>query len=203
MSAAPTLKAIVDECGDLIFPIIIRGSKVVVFRICEGDSPHVFGGELPSYIKIPSRSIIHNVASIDTSVCDILSDINHSVLHLLYAFRHDGEGAKYKIKGSSIKVGRVSPRKPDEDWPYEGFPNFFEKKFLEVWGVIQADDHAIEALLHQHVDISNSNLVVAVVPPSKDYGVSLWGEHGDAEMVQCIFEYDLSKEKVSTYNICG
>ena len=45
--------------------------------------------------------------------------------------------------------------------------------------------------------------IIGVVPPSEAYGVSLWGDMGDAEGVLCIFEISIKSGKVKTYNICS
>ncbi|MBK1830168.1 hypothetical protein JIN77_05505 [Verrucomicrobiaceae bacterium R5-34] len=203
MNESPTLTTIVDDYGDLCFPILIRGSKIIVFRISEDDTAHTFGGELSSNIRIPLNAVIHNLATLDTTSCEGLADVEAKQLHLIYAFRHDGDGVNYKVKGESIEVTSISPDQPDEDWPYEDYPDVFPRRFLEVWGIIDADQDAIDGLLHQEVDMSGSDLLIAVFPPSESYGVSLWGEYGDPEMVQCIFEYNLKKGEVNTYNLCG
>lgn len=53
----------------------------------------------------------------------------------------------------------------------------------------------------EHIDPAKG--VVVIVPPSDDYGVSLWGDAGDAERVQVIFEIDPADGTVSASNQCS
>ncbi|MDX1680899.1 MAG: hypothetical protein R3242_09230, partial [Akkermansiaceae bacterium] len=157
-------------------------------------------------LKKPKDAVIHSVATIDTESSPIFEGFDHPFVHLLYAFRHDASGMsdmQYAHRKKGVKITKLREKHPDPYWPYEEFPDILPKLPLECFENIEVDDDAIEMLLSQYVGHEDPDKIIAVVPPSSAYGVSLWGDMGDDEGVQCIFEISIKSGKVKTYNICS
>ncbi len=125
-------------------------------------------------------------------------------LPLVYGFVHDGCRLKYRvISDGQIEMLEAPKASPPADWPYARYPaEFPEKRFgLRDDGEIEPDQ--VNELTWQGVEeIDPAEGVVAIVPPSKQYGMSLWGD-GDDELVQVVFEIDPKSGTVAAYNQCG
>ena len=198
------LEDIVDEHEDLAHPIVYWKGRLSVFvRSEEGKNAHRFGGELPSGASVPENATLHALLDIDTAQCATLEGLSQARLPLIFPFRHDGGRLVYHLKGSTVEVDELSPEEPDEDWPYEEFPDTLPLSMMGSSPAFEVDRDDVEELLWQgFYDVADDKVVI-VIPPREDYGVSLWGEMGDAEMVQCVFVFDPATGKVTAENQCS
>ena len=96
----------------------------------------------------------------------------------------------------------LSPRTSLADWPYEGYPEQFAGRPVELGIRKRIGRKQLATLTCQGLDDQAADDLVAVVVPSERLGVSLWGESGDAEMVEVIFQVDPETAIVSVSNQC-
>jgi len=198
------LKDITDEHGDLAHPIVYWRGKLSAFvRSAKGEYPHRFGGNLPAKIIAPDEAVLHALLDIDTAQCAVLEGLKLSRLPLIFPFRHDGGQLVYSLSDNTITVDELTPDEPDEDWPYEEFPDILPLTAMESSVAYDVDREDVEELLWQGFSEISEDKVIIVIPPREDYGVSLWGEMGDAEMVQCVFVFDPISGKVTAENQCS
>ena len=192
-----------DGYGGLVQPIVYwRGRLSVFVRPTEGEFPHRFGGNLPDGAAIPNGAILHALLCIDTAKCAALAGLPVSSLPLIYPFRHDGGRIVYHWSDNHLTVEEVSPNKPHDEWPYAGFPAILPPTTMGSSAAYDVDREEVEELLWQGFpDVSDEHVII-VIPPRDDYGVSLWGEMGDAEMVQCVFAFDPATGRVTAENQC-
>lgn len=123
---------------------------------------------------------------------------------LVYGFVYDGCGLTYRLVGDiEIEVLEMSPRSSTPDWPYPKYPAAFPEKRFGLRDEGEIDPTQVHELTWQNIEVIDpAEGVVVIVPPSKRYGVSLWGD-GDEELVQVIFEVDPATRTVNAYNQCG
>lgn len=198
------LEDVTDEHDDLAHPIVYwRGRLSVFVRPDEGEYAHRFGGELPGGTKVPEQATLHALLDIDTTQCAALEGLSQSKLPLIFPFRHDGGRLVYHLKDNTVEFDELSPDEPDEDWPYEEFPDILPLSTMGSSAAFEVDREDVEELLWQGFHDVPDDKVVIVIPPREDYGVSLWGEMGDAEMVQCVFVFDPVTGKVTVENQCS
>jgi hypothetical protein len=96
----------------------------------------------------------------------------------------------------------MTPKAPTDDWPYERYPGHFAEKRVIFGRPKQISPKEITELTCQGLDKQAGDQLVAVVRPSETFGVSLWGEEGDAEMVELIFRVQPETGQVSVSNQC-
>lgn len=198
------LEDVTNEDGDLVYPIVYwRGRLSVFARPGDGVFPHRFGGNLPSEAVIPQGVVLHALLWIDVAKCRALEGLPIPSLPLVYPFRHDGARLVCHWKEQRLTVDEVVPGKPQDDWPYEGYPDILPSVTMGSSAAFEVDREEMEELLCQGASEASDEEVIIVIPPSEDYGVSLWGEDGDAEMVQCVFVYDPKSGRIVAENQCS
>jgi hypothetical protein len=128
-----------------------------------------------------------------------------SELPLVYGFVFDECRLKYRVVGDrEIEMLHMKPKRITDDWPYPNYPAFFPEKRLGLRsdGAIEPD--RVEELTWQGLESIDPAIdALVIVPQSRGYGVSLWGEDGGAEDVQVIFEIDVAARTVAAANQCG
>ena len=194
--------------GKLKGPVVSVCARIRVGDFAAKSNPHRFGGALSLDIRgtAVDAPALHRVLTL--ALGDPLLGFSiegMTVLPLVYGFVYDGCRLKYRlVDDGRIEVLQIHPRSPTAEWPYPRYPAAFrERRFgLRDDGTIEPDQ--VHALTWQHVEgMDPAKGVVIIVPPSEDYGVSLWGEDGDAERVQVIFEVDPAARTVAAYNQCS
>lgn len=169
--------------------------------------PHRFGGPLALTVRGAKSKplVLHRVLTLSSS--DPLLGVTIpgvTELPLVYGFVHDACHIEYRvISATEIEMVTLPEEPPSTDWPYEQYPAAFPSKpfALRDDGTIDPDD--VDELTWQGLDhVDPKKGVVAIVPPSALYGVSLWGD-GDAEQVQVVFEVNPAKRTVVVSNQCS
>ena len=197
------LKDIWDEYECLAFPILYyRDHLSVLVKSNGNDGPHVFGGELPMTSNCPDGAHLHLLMNIDTRNCPVFENEQLTNLPLLFPFRHNGGRMKYTCSADEILVNEIDPPTISANWPYSNYPDEFPRSTLNSSKPIKITPEELEELLPQGLSQSFENSAVVIIPPRADYGVSLWGEDGDAEMVQCVFVYQPDTGLVVAENQC-
>ena len=188
-------------------PVLIVRARVRLADLAARAGPHRFGGALALDVRGAggTRPALHRVLTL--SLDDPLLEFSIrgvAALPLVYGFVYDGCRLKYRVTSDrQIEMLQMSPTSPSADWPYAKYPAAFpETRFaLRDDGEIEPDQ--IDALTWQGVsEIEPAKGVIAIVPPSQAYGVSLWGE-GNEELVQVVFEIDPKAGTVTASNQCG
>ena len=188
-------------------PVVAARARVLVADFSARGGTHRFGGPLGLEVRgARARSaLLHRVLTL--SLTDPLLGLSMEGLNelpLVYGLRHDGCRLRYRVtSGRQIELIELTPASPAKSWPYSKYPpKFPERRFaLRNDGAIEPEQ--VDELTWQGVErIDPADGIVAIVPPSKKYGVSLWGS-GDAEQVQVVFEFDLRARTVTAYNQCG
>jgi len=188
-------------------PVLAVRARVRLADFAAKAGPHRFGGPLAIEVcgadgKTPA---LHRVLTLSLSDPLLGFSIRGvAELPLVYGFVYDGCRLKYRVTSDrQIEMLEMSPTSPSANWPYAKYPAAFpERRFgLRDDGEIEPDQ--VDELTWQGVsEIEPAKGVVAIVPPSKKYGISLWGD-GDDELVQVVFEIDPKAGTVVAGNQCG
>lgn len=188
-------------------PVLAVRARLLLADFGTKSGPHRFGGPLDLEARCTrgKAPTLHRVLTLALS--DPLLDFAFggvAELPLVYGFVHDGCRLKYRVvSDGQIEMLEAPAASPSPNWPYAKYPAAFpEKRFsLRDGGQIEPDQ--VDQLTWQGVEaVDPAEGVVAVVPPSKKYGVSLWGD-GEDELVQVVFEIDPELGTVTAYNQCG
>lgn len=167
---------------------------------------HAFGGPLDLSIRGASRNArhLHRVLSLDLSDARFALQVpNVDMLPLVYGFTFDGCSLEYKVASDrQLTVLDLSPGSPSPGWPYANYPKGFPRlplQFIKPKGIRREQ---VTELTCQGLPDEAADQLVVVVYPSKQFGVSLWGEEGDLELVEVIFLVDPETGRVSVTNQC-
>jgi hypothetical protein len=188
-------------------PVLTVRARVRLADFGAKAGPHRFGGPLALDVrgaggKVPTLHRVLTLALSDPLIGFEIRGV--AELPLVYGFVHDGCRLKYRvISDGKIEMLEAPTAPPSVDWPYPKYPAVLpEKRFgLRDDGEIEPDQ--VNELTWQGVEeIDPAEGVVAIVPPSTKYGMSLWGD-GDDELVQVVFEIDAKTGTVAAYNQCG
>ena len=196
---------LVNEDDDLIYPFLLYSGKMVVFVPSDDDGyKHQFGGALPADAKLPETAMIHLLFDINVKTCSILSGIDMARIPLVFPFRHDGGQIEYRCdRNGAIDVLSVSPELPTEDWPYENYPDAFTAVPFASSKPIECDREEYQEMFDDVAPGADSDSALIAIPPSEDYGVSLWGEIGDAEWVECAFVVNTKTGMITAETQCS
>ena len=193
-----------DEHEALAHPIVIHdGSVIVLIRASHGGGSHIFGGSIPVEWSVPDDAMLHLLFTISTAKASILAEQSISEIPLVFPFRHDGGRIKYRLRGGNVIVEELDPVEPSDDWPYSGYPEQFPELEFGTSKPFDLERSEFEFLVDEDIKEISREHVVFVIPPRSDYNVSLWGEMGDAEMVQCVFIFDPASGLVTAENRCS
>ena len=189
-----------DEYGEPIAIMVFSQGMLAVFQPSrDSDRVACFGGILDHTIhgasEIAKLNLVANFGSTITQLEGI---------PLLYAYQHEGCVMKYRVDGERVIVEHMDEIEPSNDWPYENFPRFFPEVSLAIvhQHAMSFDDFC-ELAVQGYFEEGDETWAHVIVPPSEAYGVSLWGEDGDAEGVQTLFSVDPEHKRVVTSNQCG
>lgn len=197
--------------GDLLGASGLLTGPVCWFRgqlIAFGDVPdlpreHVFGGPLPERLTMPPDAVLHTVMTVECSAIGALSDLPVTRLPVLYPFRHSGGLIEYTVAADgAVDVERVQAPAPTEGWPYEDYPVELPRIPLAAATPLPVSFDWLRDVLPQGLDDASPDDLVLVVPSPLPFGVSLWGEDGDAEGVVCVFVLSPEERRVRAHNQC-
>ena len=166
----------------------------------------IYGGPLGQTVTGcpfgPAR--LHHVASLSPSSLPFLGAPPQHVssLPLVYGFRFDGCELEYRFEPNEIEVLRISPDRSAQDWPYPDYPPLLPYIPVEAAPPITQDWKAFASQFSIFSEEPPAELV-AIVPPAFLIGQSLWGRDGDLEGACVVFECDITRRLVRTYNVCS
>lgn len=192
----------------LTTPVIAVRARILLADFRSRAGLHKFGGPLAlDVLSGATRApTLHRVLTLDLTDPLLGFSIDGvGELPLVYGFVHDGCRLRYRIVADGqIELLEAPAGAPASDWPYANYPAAFsEKRFSLIDdGAIEPDQ--VEELTWQGIEkLDLAEGVVALVPPSTSYGLSLWGEDGDDELVQVVFGIDPNQRIITAYNQCG
>ncbi len=167
---------------------------------------HVFGGPLDLTVRgFPrNRRPLHRLLTLDLRDSRLsISLPNTDSLPLLYGFAYDGCLLDYQVASDAeVRITDVSPRVPSQEWPYRGYPDHFGARRVALGERQRISRRMVTRLTWQGLDDEAADQLVVVVRPSASFGVSLWGESGDAEEVEVVFCVEPEAGRVSASNQC-
>ncbi len=193
---------------DQLHPIVVawqgglwQGSVV------QGDRyGHTFGGPLDLMVQgFPrNRRALHRLLTLDLHDPRLsIPRSNASLLPLLYGFAYDGCLLDYQVvSDAEVRVIELTPGIPSKDWPYKNYPDHFGAKPMALGRRRRISRKGVTELTWQGLDDEAADQLVVVVRPSEHFGVSLWGESGDAEEVEVIFCIQPETGRVAVSNQC-
>ena len=167
---------------------------------------HTFGRPLDLAVRgLPrNRQPLHRLLTLD--LCDSRLNVslpNATVLPLLYGFVYSGCLLEYQVvSDAEIRIIDLTPRLPSRDWPYKGYPDHFAVRPVALGDRKRISRKMMTRLTCQGLDDEAADQLVVVVRPSTRFGVSLWGESGDAEEVEVIFRVSPETGRISASNQC-
>lgn len=181
--------------------------KSYSFRSGGANAGSIYGGPLTQTVSGrpfgPAR--LHHVASLSAASLPFLGAPPRYVfnLPLVYGFRFDGCELTYRFAPNELEVLRISPDKSSEDWPYLDYPPLLpyipveaEPPVTQTWAAFASQFGIFSDAGEQPAEL------VAVVPPAFLIGQSLWGRDGDLEGVFIVFECDIARGLVRSFNVC-
>jgi hypothetical protein len=167
---------------------------------------HTFGGPLDLLVQgFPrNRRPLHRLLTLDLHDSRLsIPRPNASLLPLLYGFAYDGCRLDYQVvSDTEVRVIELMPIIPSKDWPYKNYPDHFGAKPVALGPRQRISRKALTELTWQGLDDEAADQLVVVVRPSERFGVSLWGESGDAEEVEVIFCVQPETGRISVSNQC-
>jgi hypothetical protein len=188
-------------------PLLSVAARILLADFTATSGPHRFGGPLALEVRgdAPTPPALHRVLTLSLADPTLgLSIPGLSEFPLVYGFVFDGCKLTYRVnRDGEIQILEMSPRKPSPDWPYPNYPAAFSARRFALRADSQIEPDQVHELTWQdlaHIDPAHG--VVAIVPPSPAYGLSLWGPSGDRERVQVIFEIDPATRTVVATNQC-
>ena len=201
----PTSPAdLVTGSGLLAGPVCWYDGQLIAF----GEYPdlprdHVFGGPLPEDVTMPSGAVLHTVMTLECSTIAGLSGLPLARLPMLYPFRHSGGLIEYTVAADgAVQVEHVDGPAPTDGWPYEAYPVELPRVWLGAAPPVPVALDWVRDMLPQGLDDASPDDLVLVVPSPLPFGVSLWGEDGDAEGVVCVFVLSPRAGRVRAHNQC-
>ena len=193
------------QTSEQLIAVYVDG-KSYSFKRGGAGAGSIYGGPLTRRVSGcafgPAR--LHHVATLGSASVPSLSTPPRYVssLPLVYGFRFDGCVLEYRFEANEIDVLHIAPDRSADDWPYLDYPPLLPYIPIEAQAPVRQDWKAFVAQFPMDADEQPAELV-AVVPPALLIGQSLWGPDGDQEGVCVVFECDIARGLVRSYNICG
>jgi hypothetical protein len=186
---------------DQELPIVVARSKA--FHVFVGESgpfDHRFGGAGLSFGGSDGGQPLRLQPLFNFDCADDRLGYSGpaSRLALYYGFEHSACEIEYCLEaGDQLRLVTMNPEVPEADLPYPNYPLDFPispvrlepVEFGDIKEIVTA--YAFFAFLHFNSGTFDPDrFTYVVVPPRKEYGVSLWGEDGDAALVTVGFSID-------------
>lgn len=188
------------------YPVLVHDDEMSVASLAPSSYQHYFGGPLALTLKNFSskQGTLHRLLTIYLTDSLLNLEIPElSQLPLLYGFMFDGCQLSYKVlDDSTVEILSLEPTEISSDWPYENYPEQFQEQPVTFATPQKLSEKEWQNLTWQGLPEKTSEKLYVIVPPSQHYGVSLWGEMGDAEGVQVVFTIDLATQIISVENQC-
>jgi hypothetical protein len=167
---------------------------------------HTFGGPLELLVRgFPkNRRPLHRFLTLDLRDPRFgVSLPNAQSLPLLYGFVYDACVLDYQIvSDAEVRIIELTPSRPSKHWPYANYPDHFSAKPVAFGRRRPIRRAALARLTWQGLNDEAADQLVVVVRPGDQFGVSLWGESGDAEEVEVVFRVGPESGRVSVSNEC-
>jgi hypothetical protein len=184
-------------------PLVCVRGEIAVADFSASGGLHRFGG--PLGLDVRKGGPLQRVLTLslkDPMLADVMPKV--AELPLVYGFTFNGCRVEYRVVDDGrIEVVQMTPGKPSRDWPYARYPAAFPQRRFGLRSEGRVEPDRVSELAWQGVEHADAGaILVAIVPPNEIYGVSLWGEDGDAEGVQVVFEVDPATGTVTAYNQC-
>lgn len=193
-------EAIRDDLDALrVIAVYHRGT---IFYLAPGNATGAvaqFGGNIRQPIhNCPASAKLHQFLKIDAH------ELGFAGIPLVYGITHDGCNLTYRINDTGqITIEKLYPAQSSSDWPYTHYPGAYSVVDLQMIGQEQATFDDFQDLLAQgYTPLDDEDCTHVAIPPHKNFGVSLWGEDGDLEMVQILFSIDHRNKSVKVENQC-
>ena len=165
----------------------------------------VFGGPLDREVTgARLAKPLHHIATVHVSHLQAF-DNPHQVwkLPLVYGLHYESGLLRYSFEDrQSIAVAPGLLGEPTPDWPYPCYPELLPYVPFEA-GTPKQEPWEEFCRRAPNLPSQQPSEVVVLVPPPATIGFSMWGPSGDAEGVTLVFECDLERQTVTTYNVCG
>lgn len=189
---------------ELECPAAYYNGKMVLFEECHDQAAsHAFGGDLPAIRNAPSNAILHLVLDINPSLSSLFDEVRLPAIPLVFPFRHDGGRIEYRVDANGgIEIERLQPEEAEPEWPYSNYPEIFPVKRFCCSEPIDIKREQFERMVPQGLWQEDPCEIVVVVPPSQEYGISMWGPEGDDEGVVCFFYINSKSGTVCAGNQC-
>ncbi len=186
-------------------PVVLRGGNRFLASLgTQGVYHHRMGGICRHRVEGNSTGNpnLHLLVTLDANDPKLELPSSLGELPLLYGFTYDGCELAYTVLPNGVvRVDRLMPNRPSDDWPYPDYPAALpEIPFdLDAGAAISGTDAS--GVTWQGIEEPWADFAV-IVPPSPTYGVSLWGPEGDSERVLVVFSIVTSTLQVSARNQC-
>ena len=199
-----------DEAANQVtVPVVADRGRLRVAALDDAAGTHRFGG--PLALDIPPKNgrmppPLHRVLTLDARDPLLELSAEATVLPLIYGFRINACEMSYRVQpdGGIAELAVDGSLHNVATWPYAGYPTEFPPLPVRLLDAGVATPEQVYNLTWQSViSLDPAAGIVVIVPPCERYGVSLWGEMGDAEDVQVIFEIEPDSLRVRAYNQCG
>lgn len=177
------------------------GTAIALVRSAK-HSRSVFGGPLgPRVTGAHLEKPLHHIATLSPhhlGLPEMTSEIP-----LVYGFVYDGCSFRYSFENHRDIVIQSGPLgSSTADWPYRGYPELLPYVPLER-GSTTLESWEEFSRRATNLPPTQPSELVLIVPPPATLGFSMWGPVGDAEDVTVVFECDLNRQTMTTYNVCG
>ena len=188
-------------------PVVRSAGRAFVAELGPaGEREHAIGGELGLEVRgLPkqARKPLHRLLTVDVSDPRLrIRNAPCRLIPIVYGFVYDGCAMKYSVgkKGISIVEWRGEPM---DGWPYADYPLHLPRVPCRLVRESRLDDQeAFDRIFWQGGVPPGQDDFVVMIPPNEEYGVSLWGEDGDAEEVHVVATVDTTNWVVNIGNEC-
>ncbi len=147
----------------------------------ESEFEHYFGGELDLQVKGANPEFIRRLITLDLQ--DPLLNMQSKKIEklpVLYPFVLESGEIRYKVIDSTCVEILNIEGKYDPNWPYSNYPSYFSKKRFGMGGGNDLTRPEFECRVAQGISgHSKWNSLIAVIPPSDEYGCNLWFDEED------------------------
>jgi len=173
-----------------IYPFVYYKGKVTTFKKSKEFGMSYFGGP-GQYIfrgeEFGPRKL-HHIATIDSGQIGEHCNDFYARIPLLYGLCFDGCEIKYKnVLTDRIEVLHIDPKESNSKWPYENYPEYLPYYPLCTDQIAEISKEDFLERVCQSVWELPDEVMVIVIPPNPELGMSMWGPEGDAEEVELVF----------------
>jgi len=168
-----------------------------------GEFEHWFGDSGLCRVKNPPEPApVQQLLDLDLR--DPRLGLTHSSLMrlpLYFPFQYEQGFMKYYVDPSgAIEITGLDIGSYDEEWPYENYPERFEKLSVDMTTPQQMSLNEFSKDVWQGVrTIDASGKFVAIVPPSSLYHACLWDEEHNMDHISIKFYFEPASRTVQVH----